>query len=71
MKLSISGCSAIPVAGLVPSVKVDAGDAVRAGQLLAEMDSGELAAMNARRNQDLAAQKFISAGALEVRPRVL
>jgi HlyD family secretion protein len=89
------------VAGRVLSVKVDVGDAVKAGQLLAEMDPvdldqrlsaldaslaragstqaaaqaqvrdatarRELAAMNARRNQDLAAQNFISAGALEAR----
>ena len=89
------------VAGRVLSVKVDVGDAVKAGQLLAEMDPvdldqrlnaleaslaragstqaaaqaqvrdatarRELAAVNARRNQDLAAQNFISAGALEAR----
>ena len=89
------------VAGRVLSVKVDVGDAVKAGQLLAEMDPvdldqrlsaldaslaragstqaaaqaqvrdatarRELAAMNARRNQDLAAQNFISASALEGR----
>lgn len=89
------------VAGRVLSVKVDVGDAVKAGQLLAEMDPvdldqrlsaldaslararstqsaaqaqvrdatarRELAAMNAQRNQDLAAQNFISAGALEAR----
>jgi HlyD family secretion protein len=89
------------VAGRVLSVKVDVGDAVKAGQLLAEMDPvdldqrlsaldaslaragstqaaaqaqvrdavarRELAAMNAKRNQDLAAQNFISAVALEAR----
>ena len=89
------------VAGRVLSVKVDVGDAVKAGQLLAEMDPvdldqrlsaldaslaragstqaaaqaqvrdatarRELATVNARRNQDLAAQNFISAGALEAR----
>ncbi|MEO8013378.1 MAG: efflux RND transporter periplasmic adaptor subunit [Polaromonas sp.] len=89
------------VAGRVLSVKVDVGDAVKAGQLLAEMDPvdldqrlsaldaslaragstqaatqaqvrdatarRELAVINARRNQDLAAQNFISAGALEAR----
>lgn len=89
------------VAGRVLGVKVDVGDAVRAGQLLAEMDPVDLdqrlaaldaalartastqaaaqaqvadatarralAAVNARRNQDLAAQNFISAGALEAR----
>lgn len=89
------------VAGRVLTVKVDVGDVVKAGQLLAEMDPvdldqrlsaldaslsrasstqlaaqaqvsdatarRELAAMNARRNQDLAAQNFISAGALEGR----
>jgi HlyD family secretion protein len=89
------------VAGRVLSVKVDVGEAVKAGQLLAEMDPvdldqrlsaldaslaraasmqagaqaqvhdatarRELAAVNAKRNQDLAAQNFISAGALEVR----
>jgi HlyD family secretion protein len=88
-------------AGRVLSVKVDVGDTVKAGQLLAEMDpvdldqrlaaldaalarAGsaqaaaqaqladaaarlELAALNARRNQDLAAQNFISPGALEAR----
>ena len=88
-------------AGRVRSVKVDVGDAVKAGQLLAEMDPVDLdqrlsaldaalaragsaqaaaqaqlsdatarralAALNARRNQDLAAQNFISAGALEAR----
>jgi len=89
------------VAGRVLSVKVDVGDSVKAGQLLAEMDpvdleqrlasldasitravSGqaaataqqldaaarrELAAVNFRRNQDLADKNFISAGALEAR----
>ncbi len=89
------------VAGRVLSVKVDVGDAVKAGQLLAEMDPvdldqrlsaldaalaragstqaaalaqvadatarRELAAINAKRNQDLAAQNFISPGALESR----
>lgn len=89
------------VAGRVLGVKVDVGDTVRAGQLLAEMDPVDLdqrlaaldaalartasaqaaaqaqvadatarralAAVNARRNQDLAAQNFISAGALEAR----
>ncbi|MDO8719712.1 MAG: efflux RND transporter periplasmic adaptor subunit [Polaromonas sp.] len=89
------------VAGRVLSVKVDVGDTVKAGQLLAEMDPVDLdqrlaaldaalartastqaaaqaqvadatarralAAVNARRNQDLAAQNFISAGALEAR----
>lgn len=89
------------VAGRVLSVKVDVGDAVKAGQLLAEMDPVDLdqrlaaldaalartassqaaaqaqladatarralAALNAQRNQDLAAQNFISAGALEAR----
>ena len=89
------------VAGRVMSVKVDVGDAVKAGQLLAEMDPvdldqrlsaldaslaragstqaaaqaqvrdaaarRELSAVNARRNQDLAAQNFISPGALEAR----
>ncbi len=88
-------------AGRVLSVKVDVGDAVKAGQLLAEMDpvdleqrlasldasiaravSGqagataqqadaqarrELAALNFRRNQDLAEKNFISAGAMEAR----
>ena len=88
-------------AGRVLSVRVDVGDSVRAGQLLAEMDgvdldqrlqaldatvaragSGqaaaralvadatarrELANLNAKRNQELAAQSFISAGALEAR----
>ncbi|MBH2010424.1 MAG: biotin/lipoyl-binding protein, partial [Xanthomonadaceae bacterium] len=88
------------VAGRVLSVKVDVGDAVKAGQLLAEMDPvdldqrlsaldaslararstqaaaqaqvrdatarRELAAMNAQRNQAMAAQNFISAGALEI-----
>lgn len=89
------------VAGRVQSVRVDVGDQVKAGQLLAEMDpvdfdarlmaldaalerarhaqsaaqaqltdalaKRELAAINARRNTDLAAQNFISAGALESR----
>ena len=89
------------VAGRVLSVRVDVGDVVKAGQLLAEMDPvdldqrltaldaalarasstqaaaqaqvadatarRELAAINAKRNQDLAAQHFISAGALEGR----
>jgi HlyD family secretion protein len=89
------------VAGRVLSVRVDVGDAVKAGQLLAEMDPvdldqrlaaldaalaratstqavaqaqvadatarRELAAINAKRNQDLAAQNFISPGALEGR----
>lgn len=88
-------------AGRVLSVRVDVGDSVRAGQLLAEMDGvdldqrlqaldatvaragssqaaaralvadatarRELAHINAKRNQDLAAQSFISAGALEAR----
>ncbi len=87
------------VAGRVLSVKVDVGDAVKAGQLLAEMDPVDLdqrllaldaslaradsarsaaqaqlgdvtarrllAAANTRRNQELAAQNFISAGALD------
>ncbi|MBT9475116.1 efflux RND transporter periplasmic adaptor subunit [Polaromonas sp.] len=89
------------VAGRVLSVKVDVGDTVKAGQLLAEMDPVDLdqrlaaldaalartastqaaaqaqvadatarralAAVNTKRNQDLAAQNFISAGALEAR----
>jgi HlyD family secretion protein len=89
------------VAGRVLGVKVDVGDTVKAGQLLAEMDPVDLdqrlaaldaalartastqaaaqaqvadatarralAAVNAKRNQDLAAQNFISAGALEAR----
>jgi HlyD family secretion protein len=89
------------VAGRVLSVRVDVGDSVKAGQLLAEMDPvdldqrlaaldaalarassnqaaaqaqvadatarRELAALNTKRNQDLAAQNFISPGALEVR----
>ncbi|MDP2257932.1 MAG: efflux RND transporter periplasmic adaptor subunit [Polaromonas sp.] len=89
------------VAGRVLSVKVDVGDTVQAGQLLAEMDPVDLdqrlaaldaslaragstqaaaqaqvsdttarralAALNASRNQELAAQHFISAGALEAR----
>ena len=86
------------VAGRVLSVRVDVGDSVKAGQLLAEMDPvdleqrlasldasitravsaqaaaaaqqldaaarRELAAVNFRRNQDLADKNFISAGAL-------
>jgi HlyD family secretion protein len=89
------------VAGRVLSVRVDVGDHVKAGQLLAEMDAVDLdqrlgaldatvararstqaaataqvadatarralATLNAKRNQDLAAQNFISAGALESR----
>lgn len=89
------------VAGRVLSVRVDVGDTVKAGQLLAEMDPvdldqrlaaldaalarasstqaaaqaqvadatarREVAALNAKRNQDLAAQNFISPGALESR----
>ena len=89
------------VAGRVLSVKVDVGDTVTAGQLLAEMDPvdldqrlasldasiaravsaqagataqqidatarRELAAINLRRNQDLANRNFISSAALEVR----
>ena len=89
------------VAGRVLSVKVDVGDSVKAGQLLAEMDPvdlaqrlasldaamtravsaqaaaaaqqrdaaarRDLAAINFKRNQDLANQNFISAGALEAR----
>lgn len=89
------------VAGRVLSVRVDVGDLVEAGQLLAEMDpvdlaqrlqaldaslaragSAQLAAQaqqvdasarrtlteaTTRRNQDLARQNFISAGALESR----
>ena len=89
------------VAGRVLSVRVDVGDAVQAGQLLAEMDPVDLdqrlaaldaslaragssqlsaqaqvrdasarralAAANTRRNQDLAQQNFISAGALEAK----
>ncbi len=89
------------VAGRVLSVRVDVGDVVKAGQLLAEMDPvdldqrlaaldaalarasstqaaaqaqvadatarRELASINAKRNQDLAAQNFISPGALESR----
>ncbi len=88
-------------AGRVLRVLVDVGDAVKAGQLLAEMDpvdideriaaldaslaragsavlavqaqrkdavaKKELAAINARRNADLAEKNFISAGALEAR----
>lgn len=93
------------VAGRVLSVKVDVGDAVKAGQLLAEMDPVDLdqrlaaldaslaragsaqaaaqaqvadatarralAVANNQRNQDLARQNFISAGALEVRVQEL
>jgi HlyD family secretion protein len=89
------------VAGRVRGVTVDVGDAVKAGQLLAEMDPVDLAqrlgaldaslaragsaqaaaqaqladatarralaALNARRNQELADRNFISAGALEAR----
>jgi HlyD family secretion protein len=89
------------VAGRVLSVRVDVGDTVKAGQLLAEMDPvdldqrlaaldaaltrasstqtaaqaqvadamarRELAAINAKRNQELAVQNFISSGALEGR----
>ncbi len=89
------------VAGRVLAVKVDVGDTVKAGQLLAEMDPVDLdqrlvaldaalaragstqaaaqaqvadatarralAALNAKRNQDLATQNFISASALEAR----
>lgn len=89
------------VAGRVLAVKVDVGDTVKAGQLLAEMDPVDLdqrltaldaalaragstqaaaqaqvvdatarralAATNAKRNQDLANQNFISASALEAR----
>ncbi|OQW90091.1 MAG: efflux transporter periplasmic adaptor subunit [Rhodoferax ferrireducens] len=89
------------VAGRVLSVRVDVGDQVQAGQLLAEMDPVDLdqrlaaldaslaragssqlsaqaqvsdasarralAAANTRRNQDLARQNFISAGALEAK----
>ena len=88
-------------AGRVLSVRVDVGDHVKAGQLLAEMDGvdleqrmqaldatvaragssqdaaraqvsdatarREVASLAAKRNQDLAAQSFISAGALEAR----
>lgn len=88
-------------AGRVLNVRVDVGDVVTAGQLLAEMDAvdlderlraldatvararstqaaavaqladatarRELANANAQRNQNLAAQHFISAGALESR----
>ncbi len=91
-----------PIApGRVLSVKADSGDAVKSGQLLAEMDPvdldqrlmaldaalaragsaqlaaqaqvadatarRELANINAKRNQELAAQNFISAGALEAK----
>ncbi len=89
------------LAGRVLSVKVDVGDRVQAGQLLAEMDPvdldqrlasleasiaraasaqagaaaqqldatarRELAAVNLRRNQELADKNFISSGALEAR----
>ncbi len=89
------------VSGRVLSVKVDVGDTVQAGQLLAEMDPvdldqrlqaldaalargtstqaaaqaqvadaaarRQLAAINARRNQELADKNFISPGALESR----
>jgi HlyD family secretion protein len=92
-------------AGRVLSVRVDVGDAVKAGQLLAEMDpvdldqrlqaldaslaragSAQVAAQaqrsdaaarrslakaNSERNQDLARQNFISAGALEAREQEL
>lgn len=88
-------------AGRVLAVKADVGDHVKAGELLAEMDSvdiaqrieasqatiarasnavsaaqaqladanarRELANINAKRNQELASQNFISAGALEAR----
>ena len=88
-------------AGRVLSVRVDVGDVVKAGQLLAEMDGIDLdqrlqaldatvaragssqaaaraqvtdatarralADLNAKRNQELAAQNFISTGALEAR----
>ncbi len=88
-------------AGRVLSVRADVGDAVKAGQLLAEMDPvdleqrlasldasiaravsaqaaanalqldavarRELAAVNLRRNQELADKNFISPGALEAR----
>ena len=93
------------IAGRVLSVKVDVGDAVKAGQLLAEMDPVDLdqrlqaldaslaragsaqsaaqaqrndtaarralAKANSDRNQDLARQNFISAGALEAREQEL
>jgi len=89
------------VAGRVQSVRVDVGDQVKTGDLLAEMDpvdfdarlnaldaalerarntqlaaqaqladamaKRELAVINAKRNSELAAQNFISAGALESR----
>jgi len=92
-------------AGRVLSVKVDVGDVVKAGQLLAEMDPVDLdqrlqaldaslaragsaqaaaqaqqsdsaarrtlAKANRERNQDLARQNFISAGALEAREQEL
>jgi HlyD family secretion protein len=88
-------------AGRVLNVRVDVGDEVKAGQVLAEMDpvdlaqrlaaldaalqraasaqtaaqsqvtdaiaKRDLAALSAKRNQDLATQNFISAGALEAR----
>lgn len=88
-------------AGRVLNVRVDVGDSVKAGQVLAEMDPvdldqrlaaldaalaravstqtaataqvtdatarRDLAATNVKRNQDLAVQNFISAGALESR----
>ncbi|OGB28314.1 MAG: efflux transporter periplasmic adaptor subunit [Burkholderiales bacterium RIFCSPLOWO2_12_FULL_61_40] len=89
------------VAGRVLNVRVDVGEVVKAGQLVAEMDAvdldqrlkaldasvaragstqsaagaqvadatakRDLAQLNAKRNQDLAAQNFISSGALESR----
>jgi len=89
------------VAGRVLGVRVDVGEQVKAGQLLAEMDAVDLdqrlgaldatvvrarstqaaaaaqladaaarravAQLNAKRNQELAAQNFISSGALELR----
>lgn len=89
------------VAGRVLNVRVDVGDSVKTGQLLAEMDPvdldqrltaldaaltrasstqaaalaqvadatarRDLAATNVKRNQELAAQNFISPGALESR----
>lgn len=92
-------------AGRVLSVKVDVGDGVKAGQLLAEMDPVDLdqrlqaleaslaragsaqaaaraqrsdaaarrtlAKASSERNQDLARQNFISAGALEARQQEL
>lgn len=93
------------VPGRVLAVRVDVGDEVKAGQLLAEMDPvdldqrlqaldasiaragsaraaaaaqqadaqarRELAASNLRRQQELARQNFISAGALEARSQEL